>query len=246
MTKFYTNNFNYINLYKKSSKKSEILTQIIHGESFVVLKRTAKWLKIKIKEDGYKGYVENKRYSSYIKPTHKISVLKANVYNKAKRGKVITKLSFGSKIKSEKISNGFSKFDNKWIENKYLKPIKYKNNSLFKNVNIFKGVKYKWGGKTFEGLDCSALIQIFFNFNNKFFPRDTKDQIKYLTNNITLNNIRKNDLIFWRGHVAIAISKTKVIHAYGPEKKTLVMSLYETIDRIERTAKLKVISIKRI
>ena len=46
-------------------------------------------------------------------------------------------------------------------------------------INIFKGIKYKWGGKDFNGVDCSALVQLFFNFNNKFCPRDTKDQLNY-------------------------------------------------------------------
>ena len=84
------------------------------------------------------------------------------------------------------------------------------------------------------------------NFNNKFCPRDTKDQIKYFKNNIKLKKIKKNDLIFWKGHVAIAISKHKLIHAYGPLKKTLIMPINKTIDRIKNTANLKVIGIKRI
>ncbi|MAH37610.1 MAG: hypothetical protein CMG95_01275, partial [Marinovum sp.] len=28
----------------------------------------------------------------------------------------------------------------------------------------FKNIKYKWGGKTFKGIDCSALVQVFLNF----------------------------------------------------------------------------------
>ena len=56
----------------------------------------------------------------------------------------------------------------------------------------------------------------------------------------------KNDLIFWRGHVAIAISKNKLIHAYGPLKKTVIMSVSKTIKRIYKTTKLKVTGIKRI
>ena len=61
-----------------------------------------------------------------------------------------------------------------------------------------------------------------------------------------LKKIEKNDMIFWKGHVAIAISKTKLIHAYGPMKKTVIMDIKQTIERIERTAKLKVIGIKRL
>jgi len=67
-----------------------------------------------------------------------------------------------------------------------------------------------------------------------------------LARETALKNIRKNDLIFWKGHVAIAISKSRLIHAYGPFKKVVVMPIKKTIDRIYETAKLKVIGIRRI
>ena len=84
------------------------------------------------------------------------------------------------------------------------------------------------------------------NFNNKFCPRDTKDQIKYFKKKISLRNIKKNDLIFWKGHVALALSKNKLIHAYGPYKKVVIMPIKKTIDRIYKTANLKVTGIRRI
>ena len=80
MTKYLTNNFSILNLYKKASIKSEIVTQMIFGDSFSILKRNRKWLKIKIKEDGYKGFIKNKEFQSFLKPTHKINVLKSKVY----------------------------------------------------------------------------------------------------------------------------------------------------------------------
>jgi SH3-like domain-containing protein len=61
MTKYFTNNFSVINLYKKRLLKSEIVTQMIYGESFSISKKKKKWLKIKIKEDNYKGYIQNKK-----------------------------------------------------------------------------------------------------------------------------------------------------------------------------------------
>jgi len=89
------------------------------------------------------------------------------------------------------------------------------------------------------GIDCSALIQIFFLYNNKFFPRDTKDQIKYSKTKIK-NKFKKGDIIFWKGHVAICINSKELIHAYGPRKKVLIMPIKKTINLIEKTAKLKV------
>ena len=90
------------------------------------------------------------------------------------------------------------------------------------------------------------MIQVFLNFNNKFCPRDANDQVKYFKKNVKLKNIKKNDIIYWKGHVAVAISNKKLIHAYGPMKKTVIMSINQTIKKIERTAGLKVIGIKRI
>ena len=84
MTKYFRNNFFALNLYKKPSVKSEIVTQIIYGESFSILRKSKKWLKIKIKEDNYKGYLKNKNFPSYCKPTHKVKSLKANVYKNYK------------------------------------------------------------------------------------------------------------------------------------------------------------------
>ena len=60
MTKFFTSTFSIINLYRKNSVKSEIVTKLIYGESFSIIKRFRGWLKIKIKEDGYTGYIKDK------------------------------------------------------------------------------------------------------------------------------------------------------------------------------------------
>ena len=58
--------------------------------------------------------------------------------------------------------------------------------------------------------------------------------------------IKKNDIIYWKGHVAAALSRDYLIHAYGPMKKTVIMKTVNTIKRIDRTAKLKVIGVKKI
>ena len=89
-------------------------------------------------------------------------------------------------------------------------------------------------------------MQIFLHFNNKFCPRDAKDQVKYFKKNIKLKDIKKNDIIYWKGHVAVALSNKKLIHAYGPMKKTIIMGIDQTIKRINKTANLKVIKIKRL
>ena len=246
MSKLFTNIYPITNLYKKMSTKSEVVTQMIYGDSFSITQKTKNWPKIKIKEDNYKGYIQNKKFSQLINPTHKIHVLKAIIYKFPNRKRKVGELTFGSKIKAEEKKSNFLKFKKGWIEKKNIKIINYKEKNFFKRINFFRNVKYKWGGKSFKGIDCSALIQIFFNFNNKFCPRDAKDQVKYFKKNVKLKNIRKNDIIYWKGHVALALSNKKLIHAYGPMKKTVIMDINKTIKRIEQTAKLKVIGIKRL
>ena len=246
MTEYFTNNFTTTNLYKKPSTKSEIVTQMIYGDSFSISKRGKKWLKIKIKDDGYKGFVQNRKFSKFLKPTHKVNILRSKVFKLPNKRSKINEISFGSKIKVLENKKNFFKFSNGWINKNDVKPISYREKNPFRKISLFKNIKYKWGGKSFKGIDCSALIQIFLNFNNKFCPRDAKDQVKFFKKNIRLKKIKKNDIIFWKGHVALALSDKKLIHAYGPMKKTVVMGINQTIKRIEETAKLKVIGIKRL
>ena len=246
MTKYLTNNLSVINLFKKPSKKSEIVTQMIFGESFSIFKKTSRWLKIKIKEDGYRGYVQNKNFSKFLKPSHKVSILKAKVYKLPNKRKKLNIITFGSKIKVLEKKNKFLKFSKGWINQNDVKLISYVEKNPFKNINIFKNIKYKWGGKSFKGIDCSGLVQICLNYNNIFCPRDAKDQVKYFKRNINLRKIKKNDILYWKGHVAVALSKKKLIHAYGPLKKTVIMGIDDTVKRIKRTAKLNLGKIKRI
>ena len=245
MTKYFTNNFSVTNLYKKPSVKSEIVTQMIYGDSFSISRKSNKWLKVKIKEDNYKGYIKNKKYSVFLKPTHKINCLKAKIFKFPNKIK-IDEISFGSKIKVVDSNSKFLKFAKGWISKNDVKPLSYKDKNPFKKITLFKNIKYKWGGKSFKGIDCSALVQIFLNFNNKFCPRDAKDQVKYFKKTIKIENIKKNNIIYWKGHVAVALSKKKLIHAYGPMKKTVTMDINQTIKRIKQTAKLNVIGIKKI
>jgi len=240
-------NNSVINVYKKKNIKSKVVTQLLYGDTFKKLKKNGVWIKIKNDKDNYKGHIKNKNFQPNQKNTHKICNLSAALYSKPhSKYKIKNKLSFESKIKVLEKKGDFYKFDHLWIKKRDLKKINFITKDPFHNIKKFVNVKYKWGGKHFSGIDCSGLIQLFFNYNNKFCPRDAKDQIKYFKKKVELRNIRKNDLIFWKGHVAIVISKSKLIHAYGPFKKVVVMPIKKTINRIYKTANLKIIGIRRI
>ena len=130
MTKYFTNIYPEINLYKKPSTKSEIITQMIYGDSFSIFKKSKKWLKIKIKEDNYKGYIKNKKYSNFLKPTQKVNSLKAKIFkfpNKIKKNEI----TYGSKIRVLGNNSKFLKIANGWINKSDVKPISFKEKNPF-------------------------------------------------------------------------------------------------------------------
>ena len=235
------------NIYKKPSEFSEVISQILYGEKFKILSKNKNWIKIKVSFDNYIGYIRNKNYVNIYKPTHKVFVLKASIFNKLKN-KTKYFLPFASRISIIQENKKFIEFEkNKWIKKTDIKKINNIEKNYLKILKLFLKIKYIWGGKTYKGIDCSAILQLLYYYNNKFYPRDTKDQIKYSIQNAKRRIFKKGDIIFWKGHVAICVNSKKLIHAYGPEKKVLIMSIIETIDRIERTTKLivkKVSSIK--
>ena len=238
-TNFYCNN-PYINIYETPSINSKISSQIIYGEKFKILKKTKNFIKIRTFYDKYPGYIKNKNFIKKFKPTHKVKVLKTKIYKSNKF------LPFSSEIEILKKRKSYVMFKkNKWIKLKDITLINKKEKNFIKIFKLFINCKYKWGGKTHQGIDCSALVQIFYKFNNKFFPRDTVDQIKYKKGSIK-KKFKKGDIIFWKGHVAVCIDSKKLIHAYGPEKKVIMMPIHKTIKRIEKIPKLKVKKVFRI
>ena len=92
---YFTGSFS--NIYKKSSKFSEVTSQILYAEKFKILSKNKKWVKIKNVFDNYVGYVKHENFSNDHRPTHKICNLKANIFQKSK---IKTKnfLPFGAKI----------------------------------------------------------------------------------------------------------------------------------------------------
>ena len=234
----------YINLYEFGSLNSKISSQLLYGEKFKVLGKKKKFLKIKTHYDNYIGYTKLSKFTKDFKGTNKVSTLKSRIFtspNNLKKSKTKKFLPFASKIQIIKKKNNFVMFEkNKWLREKDINPINQKNKNVLKILKLFLNCKYKWGGKTFNGIDCSALIQLIYQFNNKFFPRDTVDQIKFKKGTKKKVKFRVGDIIYWKGHVAICINSKKLIHAYGPKKKVIIMEINKTIKLIKKTANLEV------
>ena len=232
------------NIYKKPSKKSEITSQILYGEKIRILKIKNRWLRIRTFNDNYSGYIKNEKLKKGLKIIFKTNKSKTRIFSQNKKKNF---LPFNSRLPVISVKKKFIEFERgKWVKRKDIKLINHKEKNFVRILKSFINCKYTWGGKSYKGIDCSALIQLYYLYNNKFFPRDTKDQISFKKGKKKLIKFSKGDIIYWKGHVAICLSRNKLIHAYGPRKKVLIMNIKKTIELINETAKLKVKKIIKI
>ena len=235
-----------INVLLEPKKSSKVSSQLIYGEKFQIISRSKNYIKVKNFYDRYIGYIKFNNFRSNYKPTHKVVCLKSRIYlqKKGKTKPSNTFLPFLSEIEILKAKKNLIMFENnKWIKFNELEIINKKDDNFSKIFKYFLKIKYKWGGKTFDGIDCSALLQIFYKYNHKYFPRDTKDQIRIKKGVRNKRVFKKGDIIFWKGHVAVCLNTKELIHAYGPRKKVIIMPIIKTIKLIEKTTNLKVIKI---
>ena len=241
-------NHSVANIYSKPSSNSDVSSQILYGEKFRILSKRYNWIKIKTSFDNYIGFIRKNKFNHYFKPTDKIYKVNSKIFKKINNKFLPTNdfLYFATGISIRKKYKNFIEFEkNKWVKSSDTKKINHHETNFTKILKLFLGCKYLWGGKTSKGIDCSALIQIYFYYNRNFFPRDSKDQIKFCKKKVN-KKLSKGDIIFWKGHVGICLNQSKFIHAYGPKKKVLVMPTKLTIRIIEKTAKLLIKKISNI
>ena len=236
------------NIYNKPNIKSEISTQILYGEKFKILNKKKGWVKIQTDFDNYIGYIKSQEFKKQFKPQRKIYKPKSIIFVKKKNKFYPSRnfLYFASGISILNKDKNYIEFEkNKWIKKKDTKKIDHYEKNYLRIIKFFLNSKYLWGGRTLNGIDCSALIQIYFYYNRIFFPRDSKDQIKYCKMK-KKKKTNKGDIIFWKGHVGICTNKKDFLHAYGPRKKVLIMNTLKTIELIGKNANLKVKKITNI
>ena len=236
------------NIYFKPFSNSEVVSQILYGEKFKILLKRKKYIKIKTHYDNYIGYIKKDKFLKNFKSSYKISKIKSRIFFKRDKRFLSSNhyLYYGSGVCKRNENKKYIEFEkNKWIKKSDIKNIDHYEKNYIKIFKFFLNTKYLWGGKTCVGIDCSALIQMYFYYNRTFFPRDTKDQIRFCKRKRGKNRL-KGDIVFWKGHVGICLNKSRFIHAYGPKKKVLIMPTLQTIKLIDKTANLKVKKVSNI
>ena len=167
------------NIYKKPSEVSEVISQILYGEKFTILSKNKNWIKIKVSFDNYIGYIKNKNYTNNYKPTHKVFILKATIFNKL-NNKMKYFLPFASRVSVMQENKKFIEFEkNKWIKKTDIKKISHIEKDYLKVLKLFLKTKYVWGGKTYKGIDCSAILQLLYYYNNRITVKKLSNLCPY-------------------------------------------------------------------
>ena len=194
-----------------STSKSELVTQIIYGEFFKVIKNNEKWFYIESIDDNYKGWINHSQFKEISKFDFKKlkktePVILNNLFSEVDTENGKMSITIGSKISSS------------FVLNHKLKLKTNCKNSIIENSMKFLNSPYLWGGRTPLGIDCSGFTQQVYKLAGYQLLRDANQQAEQ-GKEIKLKNSKPGDLAFFGKnkvtHVGILLNNNKIIHAFG-------------------------------
>lgn len=213
---------------------SEQMDQLLFGEPFEVLEEEGAFVFGQAVRDGYVGFVEAAALGPRAPaPTHRVAAIRTYAFAEPTiKSRAIGPYSINSLVAVEGEEGRLAKLAGSgWVTAAHLAPIGAFETDHAAVAERFLGAPYLWGGRESVGLDCSGLVQQALFACGRACPRDT-DQQEMLGRAIERADFARGDLVFWKGHVAIGLDGTRIIHANGHHMCVAVEPLEAAIERI--------------
>ncbi|MBK7214150.1 MAG: C40 family peptidase [Bacteroidales bacterium] len=223
------NPFSIIPVRSEPSERSEMVTQLLFGETFTVLDTKGNWVNVMIHQDNYQGWIDSKMMqeveSGFIDELNssRLSVVDdvtARATNNANHLPV--NLVRGSILPF--LNNGILRLGQQEYTFEGTETVipDVPDTSLIPRVALsYLNTPYLWGGKTPFGIDCSGLTQMVFRRCGINLLRDASQQANQGTVLSFLAEAEAGDLVFFDNeegkiiHVGIYLGDQQLIHSTG-------------------------------
>jgi len=236
-------------LRREPAHEAALDTQALKGERVTVYEVSDEgWAWGQLETDGYVGYLSANALGPVGPlPTHRVCVPRTFGFPgpDIKLPPMIA-LPMGARVDIARETERFALDAFNWhYPLSHVAPLAKRQPDFVAVGEMFMNAPYLWGGKSSLGIDCSGLVQIALQLAGVSCPRDTYMQESALGRPKSLTELRRGDLIFWKGHVAIACDATTIIHANAHHMMVAKEPVNDAVTRIKRGGS-DVTSVKRL